>query len=1702
MATENDIKQAIIKAHQSGDFAGAKILADSLKASKTTVVPQNPTNIDLPFNPPKATFGEKVDAVGEAGKTLGSGIVSGLGGFVVGGTKGIANSVTDGTFGTQVGAKNTQNAIDKQIEDYTFYTPKTKLGQKYTEKTIKNLSILDALPPTVGGIVEGGVINSLKASKHIADAKIPLIKIIPKNKPSINVTPIITQTDDLIASQITPKQTNNFTKPQTTNTISNRAINIESGGNYNAINKKSGAFGKYQFIPSTLKEYANKAGLTIEQAKTPQGQETIYKIFSADQNKGLIKKGIEPNEFNTYMAHQQGVSGWDRILKGDIDSTLTKNMLSNTPAKARLTGDVRTDFLNFWGKKFNGTNTSTAIPKIDTPITDTIQTPKIQQILDDSINTETPLITNDISTLKIDEPILKSSQNPKDMSTDELINNVTKKDTLSSQIGNIYNEDTTRAITDLIDQRARAKGVSTNQMLNETPLEVKDFTNVTGNEHFNIPTNNIPLSKPLSEMNIDELVQHPRFNELMDMRKDVSAVQANKLTNEGKTIGYMNAYGEYRPTTIKQNSINKNYANDFEITKADVKAIQAGKATPQVQQKLANDLGRLDNDPNWKLSNNVAQTNNQIIKGSIETQGNKSVIKIFKDKDVSTILHETGHYFRQTLNDTEKAIADVFFTKNGVWDAVAEEKFTNAFVKYLSEGVAPLDSLKSVFEKMKQWLIRLWDNAIEHNPDNLHMLTDEQRAFFDLLLGKKNKDKLIQAIKENPFVDSVEMAKINNAIRGEANRVGEFKALYQTVSSEAPLDVKINALQKEAQEIFKTIQKPTVEQKAMHDLIMGLKETIGVQRQDAFDVVQVLVQKGYQNIQENIGKGLDHVVFRHYGDGAEGELSTREILNIGKTIQQGKLSQLSVKEAGDLSKAYKSVNVYTRTAGNNNDVKLSVVVGIRHNGIKEVVTYYSDRNIGKTHTGDNLSKLSTLKPQKEATSSTHPVMEKPINKTIPPKDLKENKILYQTATPVQKALDITQTPIVLKTLQKIADFKPVNNVLKKLDTDFVDAFTGHKIYQKKDYMQIREDMMKAKNEHLEQYELLHNQLKLLSNDARTGIDRYMNGQNIELTKPLKDLADHYTNVIKEQGQELVNLGVLEKEQFDKFAGRYLHRSYLKDLTQQFNSMFQKGKTIQGVHTRGNEWVGTKAEYDKLVKQGEIGDFFNGKIEAHRMKNGQYKFSQDWSVEQRTKWGQVEDIAFTLPETLRRMNDMLEHAKMLKKVEQTKYIMDEAVDGYTHLQGKKFGALNGKFVPKDIAHDITEFNRALFGESDGAIFSKEVKENFRILSTFWKKSHTVYNPVGHINNLMSNITMQYMAGINPIKSLSNATKGALALQKYNQFLELQAKKIIGLTVDEVDRLKALEMDDDLILFKKAKEQGLFGRSGLNDILNKYVNNQSTNKTGLLNKIDDKLSSLYQGEDGIMRFSLLKALVDKGSDFNKALIKVNNTIPDYTKPMSRMAILGRNSMLTPFISWTYYSTPILLKQMAEQPIRAVALFGMLYAINKAMGIDPYNEEDISQKNFAMKRIPIYKNGDEVTTIKVDKWIPHGEMFSPFDFVKNLTSGGAWSGAYGVLNNRDMYYGGKITYKDGADKAYDLTKNAMQQITPDVLDGIYNLVETKVRNKDKRINNPVNIPRTTTQELLKLIGLNTLTYNKAEQKNKINKEYISKQKKEEKQ
>lgn len=849
-------------------------------------------------------------------------------------------------------------------------------------------------------------------------------------------------------------------------------------------------------------------------------------------------------------------------------------------------------------------------------------------------------------------------------------------------------------------------------------------------------------------------------------------------------------------------------------------------------------------------------------------------------------------------------------------------------------------------------------------------------------------------------------------------------------------------------------------------------------------------EKGFDN--NGIGRGALHIQ-KHLSDGSIGELSKEELLNLGEVIRKGDLTLQDGK------------NVYKLTK--DDGTILTAVTGSRNNRKEKVITYYSDRNLGEgmptsgriTSTSPSNKSISNNIPKSQDIKlNASPTVSGGIVGAITgaTSDLdNDGKITYKDllygaiggAGLTKGALMAKDSHIIQKSREL---FK------KASDTDFADAIVGHKIYEKKEYMNIREDMLKAKNQKLEDFTQLHEQLKLLDDSTRKDMYKYMSGdKNINLDTNIKTLADSYTNEINKLSKEMVDLGILDEAQFDKFKDRYLHRRYDKDLSQKFNSLFSKGKTVSGVFSRGKEWSGTKAEYEKLLNNGEIGDFFNGKIEATKMQNGQYKFRQDWTDEQRTKWGEIKDIAFSLPETLMRSTEMVQHGKMLKKiVDETKYVSNEALDGYVQLNGNKYGALKGKYVPKDMASDINEFHSAIFG-NEGGLFSKDVVDVYKALSSFWKKTHTVYNPIAHMNNLLSNITMQFGAGINPHKAVKNAYKGAITSQKVKQFRELKAKELIGLSSEERVSLNALIQDDDIKLWNEAQRAGLFGRSGLNDILNQYVNpTKATNSSSLtgtrkvLNKFDDLASRAYQGEDNIMRFSMLKSLTEKGKSLDEAIKEINNTIPDYTKPMSRLARFGRDSMLTPFISWTYYSTPIILKQFKDRPERIAAIYASLYGLNKLAGIDPFDEKDIPQQNFAMKRIPIYKNGNEVTTIKVDRWIPHNDMLNPIDMAKNLTNGGAWRAIPDILNNSNSYFGGKITNNEGALKAYDLSKYGVQQITPDILDNVWNLAESKMLSKEKRTKNPVIQPRTTTQELLRFLGINSMTYNKANQARKV--------------
>lgn len=114
--------------------------------------------------------------------------------------------------------------------------------------------------------------------------------------------------------------------------IMDKLIEIESTGKgYTAQNPKSSAYGKYQFIEKTARELAGKLGIPFNEWKKPENQERMFQEFTRQNIRGLKQAGLEPNAFNIYGAHQQGVAGLKDILSNDPArySKRAGNMIKN-----------------------------------------------------------------------------------------------------------------------------------------------------------------------------------------------------------------------------------------------------------------------------------------------------------------------------------------------------------------------------------------------------------------------------------------------------------------------------------------------------------------------------------------------------------------------------------------------------------------------------------------------------------------------------------------------------------------------------------------------------------------------------------------------------------------------------------------------------------------------------------------------------------------------------------------------------------------------------------------------------------------------------------------------------------------------------------------------------------------------------------------------------------------------------------------------------------------------------------------------------------------------------------------------------------------------------------------------------------------------------------------------------------------------------
>jgi len=712
--------------------------------------------------------------------------------------------------------------------------------------------------------------------------------------------------------------------------------------------------------------------------------------------------------------------------------------------------------------------------------------------------------------------------------------------------------------------------------------------------------------------------------------------------------------------------------------------------------------------------------------------------------------------------------------------------------------------------------------------------------------------------------------------------------------------------------------------------------------------------------------------------------------------------------------------------------------------------------------------------------------------------------------------------------------KNFGKLMKQLFTDTMSAT----------YHTAREGLHVQKNKSDAQIGRVAKVLSTIDKDTRVLLHQYMTKQNDGATLPpkVKAMGDMVRKTIDDMSNELVRAGQLDDVAHKEWKDAYLARLYEPKMKDGFGLGSAGNKTLDKTGERGlsqefkasdlkgmTGWLNkngflSDAELQTITSAKQMEAFMKsdqragllreGKLSITHTVGGKIKLRRDWTKAERESMGEVEDALMTIPETLARMNKLKQHSDFLKDISKLDgAVVDNAVvkkatpqelkdAGYKHLEvDARYGALSGKWLRNDVADDIGVMHKDI---NQLAGWGEQKWMGYHGL---WKKSKTVWNPTAHVNNTVGNWGLMHMAGMNSSQMPKILNRGRVQINALARVEELETKVFAGtLSGAEKTELAQLKLDSKFAL--EAKDNGIFGKSQLNDILAGV--NEGT-KTGLLGKADEFASKWYQLEDNFNRLSFYITLRETGRDAKLSKQMVDFMLPDYSKPLPKGWRVARDTSVAPFISWSYYTMPSIIKALGGN--KGAKGFGKFSrgqkSVAKVMGLLSLMEYTMSDgtvtpldnlpfydgnkpEDFKGRRYVIGKDGDTLRTLKTDRMLPYAELKDPVNYLKSQVSGLLPNLIY-TLNGQKMYDGRPITYKNksGVDKTVDWMKYLAKQYAPvpmPIMNGI-DAIDASLRSKNSRKRNDVIKPRSTAQELLKNIGLNTISYSKrgAERENK---------------
>lgn len=582
-------------------------------------------------------------------------------------------------------------------------------------------------------------------------------------------------------------------------------------------------------------------------------------------------------------------------------------------------------------------------------------------------------------------------------------------------------------------------------------------------------------------------------------------------------------------------------------------------------------------------------------------------------------------------------------------------------------------------------------------------------------------------------------------------------------------------------------------------------------------------------------------------------------------------------------------------------------------------------------------------------------------------------------------------------------------------------------------------------------------------------------EGVEVLPEIQELAKTIRDILNQQTDDLVALGMLSPDSAERFRDTYLPRIYknpdllsgdIAKLQKQFNNAlhFGLGKSITGSHLKGRGIFKevNRGEIDKYEKQGfEIREEYGNK----GGKKGKVLMWRDYTKSERRTMGEDRDAMLRFSTGYIKTQADIAKAMLFKRI-----ATDENLAGKTYVEGwkqvpsteiagtggvKRYGALAGMYVHPDVYSALQ--NQFYV---DGVI-----QRIWRTILNWWKKIKTVYNPVAHINNVISNIVMSLSAGVNP----ADITAGAIAVKNKNA------------------------------LYQEALEYGLVGEavdvSGLSDMftgLNNLSDGQLTDTLitralrradkmtlGVAGKLGKVAEKAYRAEDEVFRLALYKKARDNGLSQKEAVDWALTFMFDYAHVPPTVRKL-RDSGILPFVSYTYKAIPAMARLALTRPHRVLTVTALMYGVNALsymlLGEDADEEDEREnmpeyQKGFTsfgtpkLIRLPWNDSDGKPMFLDIYRWLPLGDFADTQNQMGGIPlpqwatpNGPVINHAMALMANKDTFTGKEIVkdYQSAGEKAIIYGKWLAQQWLPasvgvpfsyhtnNVLDGLKNQFE----------------------------------------------------------